>query len=510
MNPEQIQQYECRWMPDAGMSVIATSERNRDAVAKWSSRLKPLYRVPVEERTDQVPGLSTVYATFRSGEAAFIWRCWDVEALRVGEDPAVGELGTDSNAERHPLVARALVGPIRLMTPELAMILSVNGFPAGPDLPSQGRQDTRAPWRYPAEIGPCPGQVRPDTVLPPFQLSDVREPGPNARLESLARRVNGLSLLIAATLREPGIPASVIIPERLRGRLPHENPEIALLWGLHKTAVPLLGEESPAWKPDFSTHEAPRVEGGADAAAHISFRNQPFADQPVGGRLETIVNLYEALTAGDEGTDLEGQVGACLALAYKEYGAQRLVPILNRITADTASLGDRLARVLHEPELKMFAQQPPVPPRTAKQENLVDPRHSPPPDPGAHESVPVPDPAPGTPTPRRDTIPDTRYIRTEAVEDLELLSLYYGLERHAKLPPLLGVQAAMISKKAAHHHVLPARDRLEAARILHKNRLFVGQCTTLNPHSRALVVEQVADLITPVLRGGLQGEDLYN
>src|SRR5260370_999607 len=104
----------------------------REAVQGWDARIRAWVRHPHSENLSE----SACYQVFPNGMAALAWRDWDEQAA----------LRADGSRGR-PLVSRVLVGLATGLGPEVAVALC--GAGATPEL-----------------IGPRPGQVAEDAVLP--------------------------------------------------------------------------------------------------------------------------------------------------------------------------------------------------------------------------------------------------------------------------------------------------------------------------------------------------------
>jgi hypothetical protein len=248
---ELIDQLEFRWVPQLGYSLIAGSANgDHESTKLWSQRLHGLARHPDTPATTSpgVPDTSLVYVRFDRDRAAILWRAWRRDAIDLGD-----------TAERRPFVCRAFVGPAKTLRLTTALATCRMGLPvAATALP--------------------PGEVRPQErlrALAPEIFHELRNEA-DAVLGDRARAEQGLSLLIAAVLRNPGGPLSVILPERETYLALGEAPQAGLLWGLGRVAAPLLKglPEARYGSWSFSTYEPPHDDTQTSDLPHVVFRHK--------------------------------------------------------------------------------------------------------------------------------------------------------------------------------------------------------------------------------------------
>jgi hypothetical protein len=339
---ELIDQLEFRWVPQRGYSAIADSRGADPAFTKvWSPRLAALARHPdtPDAASPGTPAASLVYLRFESDHAAILWREWRRDAAPLGD-----------SAERHPFVCRAFVGPARTLRPGTALAMCRAGLPAG------------------VQDNP-PGFVRPRDPLPVLKAGDFDALRSSARaaLGEEARAERGLSLLIAAALREPEQPLSVILPERETCAPLSGAPQVSLLWGLFRVLMPLLDGIRPesrhgAWS--FSTYEPPHDDKQSSELPYVVFRyrHRRGDASPRVYRQEAVArprDEAERRAAADE----FGVLGACLAAAYADRGkdlARELTDIARRHADLRGRLDEVRARLRRYYE---WAQHAPVRPQ---------------------------------------------------------------------------------------------------------------------------------------------------
>jgi hypothetical protein len=492
-------QIEFRWLPQFDFGPIAASNQDDAFRQVWFPRLKKIAAVTEEPRDGVSPAGSLVHIVFDNDTAAVIWRTWQPNAKNLGND-----------GKRNALVARALVGTIDVVTPELALALAISHLPAG--------------------LGYLPGQVAPTDILPMVYADELEEItlGARDRLNELARAATGLGLFISATLREPGTPLSVLLPDRYAAKRPEDGPQAGLLWGLHSTTGALLtgdfGRPVEGWKWSFSTYEPPHRENDQRSLPHVTFRRRHLEDSapPSSLREETIVRPYDGAEQSGWAGDLEGRVGDCLALAYRELGQSGLDPILKDIATRFRNLKDRLGAVLTEPQLAGYRQpaaetEPPhqaiaskagtgAPAADAQgpyQRHPAEPTRA---DIPAHSAHP-PDPRTGTPRFTGGEQAGQASVWAEATSRNDRDDLFFAL--YQRLGRVRGRHdfadtVAWISARAARDETLPAADWGEALGLLSRDDWYIADLHEQFP--RFQVVERLADLLYPVLAERLREE----
>src|SRR5581483_8224290 len=120
-----------------------------------------------------------------SGQAALAWRYWDERAA-----------SRDDGTRGRPLVSRVLVGPVSVLTFEVAL--------------ASCRTGPAAQW-----LGPMPGQVPDGSQLPTVSGTALaglaRDLAPG--LDQAAAGQEGLQAVVAAALAEPSAPLAVSIQD---------------------------------------------------------------------------------------------------------------------------------------------------------------------------------------------------------------------------------------------------------------------------------------------------------
>ena len=293
--PQEIHQFECRWQPAEDLSPIAASMPLSTAKG-WFDRLA-LWVGPVQPG-DGVPADSVRYEIFADGNAALAWRQWNTQAIALQDE-----------TDRRPLVARVLVGDVRLLGPEIAVTLCRAGLPK--------------------VIGPLPGTVPPGAALPAIQRADLLElmryTAPE--LDRLACAARGLDRLIAAVLTECSIPLSVQLPERAAVQPPQAGSQASFLWGLWRTVLPLL-QDSDRWPQgkrgwSFSTFELPPDDKDIGRLADIVFRANQVQPQTTIRRKEVTVRPHDQSEPVEPGG--ASVLAAALMTAFKNLGGTDLM-----------------------------------------------------------------------------------------------------------------------------------------------------------------------------------------
>src|SRR5262245_44004720 len=114
-NPAQhgpgIDQIEFRWQGNYDLTAIAASPLADQAKVRWRQLLMRYVRPPGEHSQAASPE-QRLYLTTPSHEAMYIVRGHLPNARRVA----------NTGSGRHALVARVLVGPVNVLTPDLALL----------------------------------------------------------------------------------------------------------------------------------------------------------------------------------------------------------------------------------------------------------------------------------------------------------------------------------------------------------------------------------------------------
>ncbi len=286
--PTEIHQAELRWtgQDQQGFSIVARSEGFDESI--WQGRLLPIARPPDIKQT-----VTTVYKTF-GAEAALIFRFLTRSA--DPEQPADAQSNFQPNLQhtRKDLITRALIGPIELLSPEVALMSSLIGCPD---------------FLYPP-----PGHVAEKAVLPllkPETLSTGLKTIP-VQLDSLAQKDLELGLVITKALTEPMRPLTLQLPEDEVA----SPSAVALLWGLWRTTGPIL-TGLPGWQWSFSTGEAPLGETDPNPLPHLIVHRLRVLDDPLPTfeRTERLVRLRAADAATGKGG--ETPTAQLLTVAYR-------------------------------------------------------------------------------------------------------------------------------------------------------------------------------------------------
>jgi hypothetical protein len=315
MSDEQaVDQIEFRWQPVRDMSAVAWSFEDSVQADGWSTRLAGAVRPATPDRLQGVPEASFFYHSPGDQYAGLIWRHFDLRAEALADDGA-----------RRPLVARAIVGPAAVLTPELAMTLC------------RAAPLTRS--------GPRPGQVSAMQRLPRLPAADLAAQAADTavELDESACREPGLARLIAAALRRGATPLGVLLPGREMVASPKDSAQLLLLWGLWRTVSSLVapsGEQSPPGRGwSFSTYEPPLGDTDPAELPAIVFRSQEQQRQPVNMREEVVV---QPRRPEPDAGDMHSELAEELVLAYRDRGGEGLERLIRQIAAHTAEVGERL------------------------------------------------------------------------------------------------------------------------------------------------------------------------
>jgi hypothetical protein len=318
MGEEVIDQIEFRWQPGRDMAPFAWSFSDARKADFWSSRLAGIFRPPIPNPEQGVPGTSFFYFAPGDGHAAFVWRQYEQDASRLEDDAA-----------RRALVARALVGTAEALTPSLA-IATCHSSPL-------------------ARLGPPPGQASSARGLSPLARGHLApERATIEALDEAACQEWGLDILIAGALAEPRLPISVMLPATAMLMDPADSPQLLLLWGLWRTTAPLVTVPRPRDEPpaergwSFSTYEPPLGSTGTGTLPDIVFRSLEQQGQPpLNARDEMAV-----LPRQDAGVPSTGfpRFGNQLVRAYRELGGLELDRLLQQVAAEHPDVDDRLGQ----------------------------------------------------------------------------------------------------------------------------------------------------------------------
>lgn len=310
-----IDQVEYRWRVNKDFTPIAASFDLAPEVVEWLvENLGVSVRPPQPNAAVGSPEISVAYLTVGE-EAAFIWRHWDQNAAALQDKGA-----------RRPLVARVLLGPHKVLTPQVALALA---------------------WTGSSALRPPPGQVALDARLPAIKPDWLKHlvDRQRADLDAKACSEVGLGRLVAAALADCFSPLAIQLPapELAGGR----HAQLRLLWGLWRITAPILagsddGDHHRSWS--FSTYEPPLEASQTKSLPDIVFRAQLPTLPPQLARTETTVALRS-----DEFDQLITEdflrLGDALALAYEDWGSTKLDQEITDACKDEVTLSDRLAAV---------------------------------------------------------------------------------------------------------------------------------------------------------------------
>lgn len=311
-----VHQIEFRWQPRKDLCPVARSFPSAETADAWFGRLAGLIR-PATPRPDLgVPDCSIVYQDYPDGSAALVWREYAADAIALD--------GGDSEARR-PLVARALIADSALLNLEVALRLC---------------------WPYLlTRIAPRPGQVEVGASLPPIGAEELTGLARDD-LDSRASQSAGLAMLVAASLRDPGSPLSVLLPAAEMTVPLDTSPQLLLLWGLWRTTAPLLavpdGAELPGRSWSFSTYEPPLGGTATHGLADIVFRSLEQHRQPQSVREETTVALRSAPSRSDHYDD----AAEVIATAYRALPSDEFDRRLGLLVSSHPRAESRVAAVL--------------------------------------------------------------------------------------------------------------------------------------------------------------------
>ena len=300
MSRDRVERIELRWLPNKDFGPIAGSPNGLSA-----KQLTGLATLP--------PGVadghrSLVYLPLENGPAVLVERLFDRNAVPLhggGE-----ELGESS---RRPLVAHALVGPVHVLSTDLALACLNRGMSDG--------------------LGLQAGRLQPGSELEPVHPSRFEEFFQRVmpEVDGTDRQVHGLAAVIDAVLRDPLRRIAVVLPpDQIRsGELQQR-----FLLGLFSTVEPLLNE-TDGWSPSFSTHEPPSGTHGT-SQPRLTFRepHSGAASAYYSGGNETVIKPYDQeLQPHDE----IARTALLLAAFYLDHGREAGRRLLRPIGEQTGT-----------------------------------------------------------------------------------------------------------------------------------------------------------------------------
>ena len=273
---QDLHQIEYRHHQTKDLSPVASSMTSRESLAGWDARIRAWVRHPDADMLSE----SACYQVFSNGQAALAWRYWDAR-VASREDGTLGR----------PLVSRVLVGPVSMLTPEVAL--------------ASCRAGLSAEW-----AGPLPGQVPAGSELPMVSgealIALTRQM--TSVLDQAAAAQEGLQAVVAAALAEPTVPLAISIHDVLIQVPLRDCVQFPLLWGLRRITGPLLGPAiRRGWS--FSTFELPLGQTDPTSLPGIVFREaqEGMKAPPSRWRREAKVRPFED-GALDEGTSYAGML----------------------------------------------------------------------------------------------------------------------------------------------------------------------------------------------------------
>jgi hypothetical protein len=322
---QDLHQIEYRHHQTRDLSPVASS-MSRESVSGWDARIRAWVRHPHSDTLSE----SVCYQVYPNGAAAMAWRYWD-SRVAVRADGSHGR----------PLVSRVLVGPASVLTPEVAVALCRTG-------------------PVPELIGPPPGQVPDDTVLKMVSgaalASLARQMTPELDAGALAQE--GMQAVLAAVLAEPAIPLGINAPEEVMQQPVRDGAQCLLLWGLRRTAGPVLGAAGREWS--FSTFELPLGDTDPATLPRIVFRELPAGTQrpPTRTRREVQVRPFTS-SALDPEMPYATRVGLAgwLIAEYRDQGGDQLRDLIIESCGSETTSPKRLERV-REALMARQAQMP--------------------------------------------------------------------------------------------------------------------------------------------------------
>ncbi|XRQ12192.1 hypothetical protein ACN3XK_15240 [Actinomadura welshii] len=468
MTEALIEQIEFRWDGEYDLSAVAWSYGPDEQVKRWSDVLKPYVRVSGRGGSAAADAPSSaVYLTF-GRDAALILRSVDPRALRTGTGRA-----RSAGADRLDVVARALTGPSRLLTAEVAMRIAAS--------------DPLRVFKEP------PGQVGHGTPLNPLEFSFLNNRStPGDGLLGRARNVHGLAPLIAAVLTEPARPVTLVLPaEEIRGSL-QGSRALALLWASRRV-LELMLDDADARLASFSTCEAPLGGGDGRPEPAIAFRERGL-DRPPLGEAPREVRPDDPIAVQDHLSKAAGY----LADAYRLYGDECL-ELVRREILNCRTLAERIEAVASSAKIAVAVDSgpdslgpPPLRPGNEPARQRAAARHAPtahastPHAPSQQASAPVtapthaspPAPSPASPTPLRG--------------DPHLVRLYRMLSETKDPPGSLRIMD-WIAARTARGAVLDADGFSRVLQLMSHNGWYVDRVGGLRD-----APARMADLMQPL------------
>lgn len=284
-----MHQIEYRWVPVKDLSPVASSMSPK-LTSGWDPLIRPWVRHPAAgERSESV-----CYQVLTPEVAALAWRYWDPQVTER-EDGTLGR----------PLFSRVLIGPPGLLTPNLAVLLCRAGLPE--------------------LAGPRPAQFDIGEGLSPFHPGELAGLAAAAagELDQAAAQEKGLQQVVAAALSDPDTPLGIQLRDPYIFYPLRTAPQSLLLWGMWRTAEPLLGTGRRGWS--FSTFELPMGKQDLSSLPAIVFRRtQSASGPPVNSRPEIRVRPGDPSPATDTpGSDVT-ELARWLVEEYRQAGGDGL------------------------------------------------------------------------------------------------------------------------------------------------------------------------------------------
>ena len=295
---QKVHQIEYGWHPSRDMSPMATS-MSRKSMLGWDAHIRAWVRHPnVEE-----PSESVRYQVFPDGAAALAWRYRNIEAAEA-----------QGGLRGRPLVSRVLIGDLRALSPDVAVVLCRNGPPL--------------------MAGPRPGEVVPEGQLPMIDAAELAELARDATevLDDEASLEPGLSAVVAAALADPDTPLAISVREPQVYLPLARGSQALLLWGLWRIVWPILGVVRRGWS--FSTFEPPLGYVDPRTLPDIVFRSaRPTQTAPPATPRNEIRVLTGAVLAPAPGT-FHDELAEWLVAEYREVGGDELGRRIAELVAD--------------------------------------------------------------------------------------------------------------------------------------------------------------------------------
>ena len=293
-----IHQFEYRWQPTKDLSLIAGS-LPAAAIQPWADRIG----LWIRHHAVKAPTESVRYEIFNGGMAALAWRQRYPNAIGYGDRPEA---------------SRVLLGPVQLLTPEVAIGVCHAGLPEA--IATHSGRDSLSP-------------IDPDKLN---RLARARAD----EFDQLAANEAGLARVIAAALTDRDAPLSVQLPQHVIARPPQAGAQGPLLWGLRRTVWPLLGRDSGRRGWSFSTYEPPLGDLDTGALADIVFRTYQAVQPGLSTRREVLVRPHEPIEPSAAVT-YQG-FATLLVDAYRYLGGEELSRQLDAVGAEYPSADKRI------------------------------------------------------------------------------------------------------------------------------------------------------------------------